>query len=85
MTAGLKIDAVEAEARESAGTARLRPADRACRDVAGQPAGPFEISAPRKAAGMREALLTGLLVIYPAFATVAAVVAGFFLAGAGGA
>lgn len=33
---------------------------------------------------MRDALMTGLLVIYPALATVAAIVAGLFLAGAGG-
>jgi hypothetical protein len=33
---------------------------------------------------MRDALVTGLLVIYPAFAAVAAIIAGLFLTGAGG-
>ena len=33
---------------------------------------------------MRDALMTGLLVIYPAFATLAAIVAGLFLTGASG-
>ena len=44
--------------------ARLRPADiRAPRD--GQAAGPFEAADERKGSTMRDALMTGLLVIYP--------------------
>lgn len=53
---------------------------------AGQVAGPFEVAPEAsKGSGMRDVLITGLLVIYPAFATVAAIVVGLFLAGAGGA
>ncbi|MCV3205397.1 hypothetical protein OHD62_07490 [Mesorhizobium sp. YC-39] len=49
------------------------------------PAGPFEAAAEeRKGSTVRDALMTGLLVIYPALATVAAIVAGLFLAGASG-
>lgn len=49
-------------------------------------AGPFEVAADeRTGPTMRDALVTGLLVIYPALATVAAIVAGLFLAGASGA
>ncbi len=53
---------------------------------ANQVAGPFEVvPEDSKGSGMRDVLMTGLLVIYPAFATVAAIVVGLFLAGAGGA
>ncbi|PDQ22191.1 hypothetical protein CN311_04580 [Mesorhizobium sanjuanii] len=49
------------------------------------PPGPFEAAVEeRRGPTMRDALMTGLLVIYPALATVAAIVAGLFLAGAGG-
>ena len=58
---------------------RLRPAASTPRP-AQQPAGPFEVEAAKPSA--RDALVTGLLVIYPAFAAVAAILAGLFLAGA---
>ncbi|TGQ05861.1 MULTISPECIES: hypothetical protein [unclassified Mesorhizobium] len=60
-------------------TARLRPAGVPALKPAQQPAGPFEVAAKPSA---RDALVTGLLVIYPAFAAVAAILAGLFLAGA---
>lgn len=48
-------------------------------------AGPFEIAAEERASStLRDALMTGLLVIYPAFAALAAIVAGLFLTGASG-
>ncbi|AZO05697.1 hypothetical protein EOA27_18345 [Mesorhizobium sp. M2A.F.Ca.ET.037.01.1.1] len=62
-------------------TARLRPAGVPALKPAQQPAGPFEAAATKPSA--RDALVTGLLVIYPAFAAVAAILAGLFLAGAG--
>ncbi|WP_217578177.1 hypothetical protein [Mesorhizobium sp. GbtcB19] len=61
-------------------TARLRPAGVPALKPAQQPAGPFEVAAASPSA--RDALVTGLLVIYPAFAAVAAILAGLFLAGA---
>jgi hypothetical protein len=64
------------------GAARLRPAEAVPPAKPNQPAGPFEV-ATRGGVGLRETLTTGLLVIYPAFATVAAIVAGLFLTGAG--
>ncbi|CCV11862.1 hypothetical protein [Mesorhizobium sp. STM 4661] len=66
--------------------ARLRSADDHALRVVSQMAGPFEAAAEeRQGPTMRDALMTGLLVIYPALATVAAIVAGLFLAGASGA
>ncbi|TPN17693.1 hypothetical protein FKO01_37570 [Mesorhizobium sp. B2-3-3] len=66
--------------------ARLRPADVHIVKMVGQAAGPFEISAATgRGQSMRDALVTGLLVIYPAVATVTAIVVGLFLAGANGA
>ncbi|MER8830534.1 hypothetical protein NKH73_29640 [Mesorhizobium sp. M0938] len=65
---------------------RLRRADGHAPGLAGQTAGPFEIAADeRTGPTMRDALMTSLLVIYPAFATIAAIVVGLFLAGASGA
>ncbi|MET3580261.1 hypothetical protein ABID19_003299 [Mesorhizobium robiniae] len=65
---------------------RLRRAGGHASGLAGQTAGPFEIAADeRTGPTMRDALMTSLLVIYPAFATIAAIVAGLFLAGASGA
>ncbi|ESY82367.1 hypothetical protein X740_06380 [Mesorhizobium sp. LNHC221B00] len=65
--------------------ARLRPADIRAPKMAGQPAGPFEIPADiGKGPSMRDALVTGLLVIYPTVATVVAIVAGLFLANING-
>jgi hypothetical protein len=66
--------------------ARLRPAIGNAPRTASQTAGPFDIAMDeRTAPTMRDTLVTGLLVIYPALATVAAIVAGLFLAGASGA
>ncbi|MCZ8542569.1 hypothetical protein OOJ09_00150 [Mesorhizobium qingshengii] len=66
-------------------SARLRPADTHAPKIVRQAAGPFEVTAnDGKGPTMRDALMTGLLVIYPALATVAAIVAGLFLAGANG-
>lgn len=54
------------------------------RQPARYPAGPFEV-VPRdeKDGAVREAVVTGLLVVYPAFATVAAIVAALMLTGGG--
>lgn len=63
-----------------ADAARLRQAQIGPATIADRPAGPFDI-APSPAAGSvaRDTLITGLLVIYPAFATVAAIVVGLAL------
>ena len=63
--------------------ARLRPAGSAASRPVQQPAGPFDVAAEARKPTARDALVTGLLVIYPAFAAVAAIIAGLFLAGAG--
>ena len=64
---------------------RLRPADGHAPQTASQMAGPFEVAvAERASSTLRDALMTGLLVIYPAFAALAAIVAGLFLTGASG-
>jgi hypothetical protein len=61
---------------------RLRPAEN---HAPGVVAGPFDVTpAEQNGSTMRDALMTGLLVIYPAFAAVAAIVAGLFLTGASG-
>jgi len=66
------------------GGTRLRPAAAGMRAPAGSTAGPFEPVTPRrKGSALGDALVTGLLVVYPAFATVAAVVVGFVLSGGG--
>ncbi|RVD32772.1 hypothetical protein EN742_31455, partial [Mesorhizobium sp. M4A.F.Ca.ET.020.02.1.1] len=44
---------------------RLRPADHQAPVTVSQAAGPFEVD-PRRGSSMRDALMTGLLVIYPA-------------------
>jgi hypothetical protein len=83
MTTARKFDIVDSGAREL--PARLRPADGHAPRTGGQMAGPFEIAADeRKDSTVRDALMTGLLVIYPAFAALAAIVAGLFLTGASG-
>ncbi|WP_292557754.1 hypothetical protein, partial [Mesorhizobium sp.] len=43
---------------------RLRPADHQAPVTVSQAAGPFEVD-PRRGSSMRDALMTGLLVIYP--------------------
>ncbi|TGQ33356.1 hypothetical protein [Mesorhizobium sp. M00.F.Ca.ET.216.01.1.1] len=83
MTTARKFDIID-----SAGElpALLRPADGHGTRTASQIAGPFEVAADeRKGATVRDALMTGLLVIYPAFAALAAIVAGLFLTGPSGA
>ena len=51
----------------------------------GQAAGPFDVPADTgKRPSMRDALVTGLLVLYPTVATVVAIVAGLFLASVNG-
>ncbi|QIA22482.1 hypothetical protein [Mesorhizobium sp. AA22] len=83
MTTARQFDIIDSGARE---LPRLRPADHHALRPATQMAGPFEVAADeRTGPTMRDALVTGLLVIYPALATVAAIVAGLFLAGASGA
>ena len=67
-----------------ASAARLKPAAGSLRAPSGSAAGPFEPVRPhRRGSSLREALVTGLLIFYPAFATVAAVVVGFMLSGSG--
>lgn len=62
----------------SAGAARLPRAESG--SIAAQPAGPFDIaSGAVKTTTARDTLVTALLVIYPAFATVAAIVVGLAL------
>ncbi|TJX01502.1 MAG: hypothetical protein E5X43_07755 [Mesorhizobium sp.] len=83
MTTAREFDIINSGAREL--PTRLRPADGHAPRPAGKTAGPFEVAADeRKGPTMRDALVTSLLVIYPAFATLAAIIAGLFLAGAGG-
>lgn len=66
------------------GGARLKPAKTSTHVPSGSAVGPFGPVAPRrKGSGLGDALVTGLLVVYPAFATVAAVVVGFVLSGGG--
>lgn len=82
MTTGQEVDAIEAG--DSALPARLRPADTSPVRMTSRAAGPFEVaSTRRKGSTVRDALVTGLLVIYPAFATVAAIVVSLVLAGGG--
>jgi hypothetical protein len=65
--------------------ANLRPADIRSYKMPSHAAGPFEaLSDESTNSTTRDALVTGLLVIYPALATLAAIVAGLYLAGAGG-
>ncbi|MDX8527720.1 hypothetical protein RFM68_24780 [Mesorhizobium sp. MSK_1335] len=68
---------------ESGTPARLRPAGGTMLKPMQQPAGPFEVPTQARKPTVGDALVTGLLVIYPAFAAVAAIVAGLFLAGTG--
>ena len=64
-------------------SARLRPAA-AAGGPSGQAAGPFDIAPDtEREHGVAGVLVTGLLVIYPAFATVAAIVVGLSLSGGG--
>ena len=83
MTTAQKFNSIEGSAREL--PARLRPADVHAPRTASQMAGPFEVAEDQhKGPNMRDALMTGLLVIYPAFAALAAIVVGLFLTGASG-
>ncbi|TRC72246.1 hypothetical protein FJV83_01205 [Mesorhizobium sp. WSM4307] len=79
--------AVKFHANSDAGElpARLRPAGTHAPRPAGQAAGPFEMPADTgKGPSLRDALVTGLLVIYPTVATVVAIVAGLLLASVNG-
>ncbi|TPM40636.1 hypothetical protein [Mesorhizobium sp. B2-3-4] len=79
--------ATEFHAKGEAGDmpARLRPAGTHAPKMVGQAAGPFDVpAATGKGPSLRDALVTGLLVIYPTVATVAAIVAGLYLASANG-
>ena len=79
--------AVKFHANSDAGElpARLRPAGTHALKMVGQAAGPFDVPADTgKGPSLRDALVTGLLVIYPTVATVAAIVAGLFLASING-
>ena len=88
MTNAVKFHVIDGGADR--GSAHLLPANHHARKMAGQAtagqvAGPFDRAADDdKGASLRDALMTGLLVIYPALATVAAIVAGLFLASANG-
>jgi hypothetical protein len=88
MTNAVKFLVIDGGAGD--GSAHLLPANDHARKMAGQArvgqvAGPFDMPADDgKGASLRDALMTGLLVIYPALATVAAIVAGLFLASANG-
>ena len=65
--------------------ARQRPAGTHAPNMIGQAAGPFDVPADTgKGPSMRDALVTGLLVIYPTVAPVVAIVAGLFLASVNG-
>ncbi|WP_027056180.1 hypothetical protein [Mesorhizobium erdmanii] len=65
--------------------ARLRPARPHAPKMIGQDAGPFDVPvATDNESSLRDALVTGLLVIYPTVATVVAIVAGLFLASVNG-
>jgi hypothetical protein len=79
--------AVKFHANSDAGAlpARLRPADTHAPKLVGQAAGSFDVPAEAgKGSSLRDALVTGLLVIYPTVATVLAIVAGLFLASVNG-
>ncbi|MBZ9907888.1 hypothetical protein FJ872_27640 [Mesorhizobium sp. B2-5-9] len=79
--------ATEFEANSEAGEVptRLRAAGTHAPQMVGRAARPFDVPAgTSKDPSLRDALVTGLLVIYPTVATVAAIVAGLFLASANG-
>ncbi|ESY95360.1 hypothetical protein NKI12_06335 [Mesorhizobium australicum] len=79
--------ATEFDAHSEAGEVptRLRPAGTHAPKIDGQAAGPFDVPAgTSNEPSLRDTLVTGLLVIYPTVATVAAIVAGLFLASANG-
>ncbi|MFB9984095.1 hypothetical protein ACFSQQ_03360 [Mesorhizobium kowhaii] len=83
MTSTARFHAIDGDAGEL--PSRLRPADIHAQKMVSQAAGPFEIPAgTSKGPSMRDALMTGLLVIYPTVATVVAIVAGLVLASANG-
>lgn len=83
MTSTARFHTIGSDAGEL--PARLRPADIHAPKMVSQAAGPFEVPADTgKGPSMRDALMTGLLVIYPTVATVVAIVAGLVLASANG-
>jgi hypothetical protein len=82
MTSTARFHAIDSDAGLPA---RLRAADIHAPKMVSQAAGPFEVPADTgKGPSMRDALITGLLVIYPTVATLVAIVAGLVLANANG-
>ena len=62
----------------------LRKADAVAKPVSRLAAGPFDVSSAKReneAMTLPDALITGLLVVYPALATVVAVIVGLYLSG----
>jgi hypothetical protein len=69
--------------RENAVSARFRPASGGGKPTR-QAAGPFDVAPGEgQGGGFAGVLMTALLVVYPAFATVAAIVVGLTLSGNG--
>ncbi|RWH73376.1 MAG: hypothetical protein E5X68_18130 [Mesorhizobium sp.] len=68
---------------DSGRSTRLRPAGGVAPKQTQQPAGPFDVPPQSSKSTVGDALVTGLLVIYPTFAAVAAIIAGLFLTSAG--
>ncbi|OQM75302.1 hypothetical protein [Manganibacter manganicus] len=62
--------------------AALRPATGRS-DTTSRMTGPFEVAPPKGGSELSATFVTGLLVIYPAFATMLAIIFGLFLTGRG--
>jgi hypothetical protein len=77
-----RIDHAAAPNRSQARLATLRPARNRGASAAHM-AGPFQAAAPQPKSDLRATFVTGLLVVYPAFATVLAILFGLFLTGRG--
>ena len=68
------------EDEADAGPALLRQPHISSGSIADRPAGPFDVaSSPGAVSTAKDTLITGLLVIYPALATVAAILVGLAL------
>jgi hypothetical protein len=75
--------ALDSTRREGAASARFRPATAGGKPTQ-QAAGPFDVAPVEgQGGGLTGVLMTALLVVYPAFATVAAIVVGLSLSGNG--
>jgi hypothetical protein len=68
--------------RGEARPAALRPATGRL-DATSRMSGPFEAATPKGGSELSATFVTGLLVIYPAFATMLAIIFGLFLTGRG--